>query len=162
MILVIGYGNTLRQDDGAGHLLAETIAAGCRERQLDVRLVKIHQLVPELAADIARPEVSAVLFADARAVASPQQDSGIVIEALQPDGAAPGSGHHVAPGTLLLIAQALYGQQPPAWLLTAPGAHFDHGEELSAIMQAALDDAPQAIAPLLKRLSANLLSQMDE
>jgi hydrogenase maturation protease len=152
MILVIGYGNTLRQDDGAGHLLAESIAAGCRERQLKVKPVKTHQLVPELAVDIARPEVTAVIFADVRVGESPQTQGGIAIERLSANGRDNSSGHHVAPGTLLLYAQTLFGHQPPGWLVTVPGINFDHGEELSAVTQAALEAAPQAIAPLIKQL----------
>lgn len=152
MILVIGYGNTLRQDDGAGHLLAEAIAAGCQQQQFEVRLVKTHQLVPELAADIARPDVTAVIFADTRAAAWSQEKSGILIEALQTtDGHS--NGHHVAPGTLLLYAQALFGHQPPGWLVTVPGVNFDHGEELSLVTQTALQSVPQTIAPLIERLT---------
>lgn len=153
MILVIGYGNTLRQDDGAGHLLAEAIFAGCQQRQLDSRLIKTHQLVPELAADIAQPKVTAVIFADVRAEASPPAQKDISIELLQPTGSDQSSGHHVAPGTLLLYAQALYGHQPPGWLVTVPGINFDHGEELSAVTLTALEAVPQAIKPLMKQLT---------
>jgi Ni,Fe-hydrogenase maturation factor len=116
-------------------------------------LIKTHQLVPELAADIAQAEVTAVIFADVRVGASPQAQSGIVIEPLQVNGSDNSSGHHVAPGTLLLYAQALYGHQPPGWLVTVPGLNFDHGEELSAVTQAALEAAPQAIEPLIAQLT---------
>ena len=50
--LVIGIGNPLRGDDGVGPLLAEQ--AGGRS---------VHQLTPELAAELA--ELEAVLFIDA-------------------------------------------------------------------------------------------------
>jgi hypothetical protein len=65
-VLVIGYGNTLRGDDGVGYQVAETVA----EWQLpQVRSIAVHQLLPELAADIA--EVDLVIFVDAVVATAP-------------------------------------------------------------------------------------------
>ena len=58
--LVIGYGNTLRSDDGAGQIVAEKIA---QWNLPGVRSLAVHQLTPELAEIIAQAD--AVIFIDA-------------------------------------------------------------------------------------------------
>ena len=60
-VLVIGYGNTLRTDDGVGRLAAERLADDPR---LDgVRVIGRHQLTPELALDVS--QAALVVFVDA-------------------------------------------------------------------------------------------------
>ena len=59
-ILVIGYGNELRGDDGIGPRVAEAIAAA---HHPGVRVVSCFQLVPELAADLAKARLA--VFVDA-------------------------------------------------------------------------------------------------
>ena len=49
-VLVIGYGNTLRGDDGIGPAVAGEID---RLAVPGVRVIVVHQLTPELAADLA-------------------------------------------------------------------------------------------------------------
>ena len=58
--LVIGYGNTLRGDDGIGPAVAEAVAALGLP---GVRVIVAHQLTPELAADLADAQL--VVFVDA-------------------------------------------------------------------------------------------------
>ena len=70
VILIIGYGNSLRQDDGAGFKLADLLALACHQSKLQARQVQVQQLTTELVLDIARPDVQAVIFADTRAMAS--------------------------------------------------------------------------------------------
>jgi Ni,Fe-hydrogenase maturation factor len=60
-ILVIGYGNTLRRDDGVGVRAAEMMAADARFA--DVEVLTTYQLTPELSLDIAT--ASLVVFVDA-------------------------------------------------------------------------------------------------
>jgi Ni,Fe-hydrogenase maturation factor len=60
-ILVIGYGNTLRRDDGVGVRAAEMMAADARFT--DVEVLTAYQLTPELSLDIAT--ASLVVFVDA-------------------------------------------------------------------------------------------------
>ena len=62
--LVIGYGNSLRRDDGAGLLLAASVAADMAAAGEPVRLVQVQQLAPELAEEIAAPHVGGVIFVD--------------------------------------------------------------------------------------------------
>ena len=49
MVLVVGIGNTLRRDDGAGCFFAEALAAELVRAGVDVTLELHHQLAPELA-----------------------------------------------------------------------------------------------------------------
>lgn len=58
--LIIGYGNTLRQDDGVGYRMAETID---RWDLPGVISRSVHQLTPDLAAELA--SVQRAIFIDA-------------------------------------------------------------------------------------------------
>lgn len=124
-VLVIGYGNALRGDDGAGFVVAETV----RDWLLpDVGAIAVHQLLPELAADIAEvaEEVWFVDAAIAHGNATPQ------VQALAPrwDRAC---GHTCSPQTLLALAALLYDRLPAAWLLTIPAQGFELGAGFSPL-----------------------------
>ena len=132
--LLIGLGNALRSDDGAGIQLAEAIA----EQAPGIEVVLCHQLTPELAERIS--QARAVLFVDAwhttdAAVNQPQ---------LHPLEAANGgnpSGHDLTPRRLLALSTALYGACPPAWQLLIPGEQWQMGDQLSPRSTAACRDA---------------------
>jgi hydrogenase maturation protease len=122
--LVIGIGNSLRGDDGVGALLAEQVGGR-----------SVQQLTPELAAELA--ELEEVLFIDAwlaPAGAAPR------ITAISPAAGAAES-HRLEPAQLLAISQVLYGWAPAAHLLQVPATLFEHGNALSAELQAALPQA---------------------
>jgi hydrogenase maturation protease len=136
-ILVIGYGNTLRRDDGAGVALAEWLAAWW-QRRAPVRLLTVTQLAPELATDIAGAEVSAVVFVDAAAGALHDQ---IQVRRLASDGGSPALGHQLDPAVLMVYARLFSERNPPGWLVTLPGVDFEHGEGLSPAVQRLLSTA---------------------
>jgi hydrogenase maturation protease len=147
VILVIGYGNSLRQDDGAGLILAELIEQACRLCHLPAKRICVHQLVPELARELARDEVEVVIFADTRVAPTPQETSHAVqISPLIVDTSSPSVGHHLTPATLLVYAKMLYGKRPPAWIATIPGFQFEYGEDFSQSTQDALDAAKTVVA----------------
>lgn len=162
MILLIAYGNPLRQDDGAGLRLAEHLALHWKQAGLTVRHLAVMQLTPELAVDIAAPRVAAVVLVDTRAV--PPDDSpppAIEVKRLEgARGATPSLGHHFDPVVLMAYAALLMETHatPPAWLVTAPGSAFGFGETLSdqaaAALRAALDDA----CPALQTLQIELIN----
>ena len=52
-LLIIGIGNSLRRDDGAGLVLARGLAETWQTAGHRVQLIETHQLVPELAEPIA-------------------------------------------------------------------------------------------------------------
>src|SRR5512136_1175751 len=68
-ILVVGYGNPLRGDDGAGWQAAERLEALLPPAQVNV-LIR-HQLTPELAEPSSRAEL--VILIDASCVDPPGQ-----------------------------------------------------------------------------------------
>jgi len=154
MFLLIGYGNSLRRDDGAGPLLAQMIAS--RWGKDDLRLVTVHQLAPELARDLADPGVAAVVFMDA-AVAESTGDGDGQLRRIGPfsEGGTPSPpvlGHHFPPEELLAYADALYGSRVPAWMVTVPGVDFGFGDGLSHETAALLPDLVEKVLGLLRRL----------
>jgi hydrogenase maturation protease len=126
-ILVIGYGNTLRGDDGVGYQIGETIA----DWQIpQVRSIAIHQLLPELA--IAMADVDIVVFIDAIASINSLTQN-INITPLPPDSDVTFSTHIITPQLLLSLTQRLYSKTPDAYLLTIPAIDFTLGNTLSPI-----------------------------
>lgn len=120
-VLVVGYGNTLRGDDGIGPAVAGMVAALGLP---GVRVLAVHQLTPELAADLA--EVRLAIFVDA--AVQPEPVSAVRLN----DGAVGDVMTHAAdPRGLLALARAVYGHGPEAWLVTAAGADFGFREDLS-------------------------------
>ena len=138
--LVIGYGNTLRSDDGVGAKVAAAIA----ELNLPgvVALVR-HQLTPELAEPIS--EARAVVFVDAAADASTE----VQMRQLAPADGAQLMAHAADPRSLLAFAQQLFGRCPPAWWLTIPVENFEFGEELSPLARRGYETALEKIRTLV-------------
>lgn len=135
-ILVIGYGNTLRRDDGAGVVVAEAVMAWGLP---DVRAIARHQLTPELAADIADAEK--VVFVDAVSPQQAQIEVALHPLALPDRGTALTDAHASNPESLLALASQLYQATPQAYLLTIPAKTFEFGETLSAQTQHHVDQA---------------------
>jgi hydrogenase maturation protease len=123
-LLVIGYGNPLRGDDGFGPRAAARIPGA----------IAVHQLTPELMDPIARAE--RVLFLDAAAEGVPGE---IRRRAVLPAPAEAGFTHHATPEALLAGALLLYGRAPEAEILTVSGADFSLSETLSPAVAAALE-----------------------
>lgn len=150
VILIIAYGNSLRTDDAAGLHLAQLVEQACQAQQLAVEKIITHQLLPELAPEIARAETA--LFVDTRAVPPQEIEPAVQIQPVAVDISPASLGHHLSPAALLAYAGLLYGCRPPAWLLTAPGTDFAHGEGLSQTAQQALAAAGPVVARLLAQI----------
>ncbi len=130
--LVIAYGNPLRSDDGVAWRAAELLAAQDLAPRVDV--LARHQLTPELAGPISQAD--RVLFVDAAADGPAGTIRVIPVEpAFEPPG---DFTHHVSPGAVLALAQTLYGHRPHAHVVAVTGACFDHGDQLSPAVSAAL------------------------
>lgn len=141
---IIACGNDLRQDDGAGLALARRLADANPHAGLAVELICVHQLTPELALAVARPEVVGVIFVDARVADG--AEAGIDMQSLDLAPSVGRLGHHVDAQMVLLYARELYAKQVAAWLITIPGYAFDHGEGFSPRVQALLAGADGFIA----------------
>ncbi|WP_204151467.1 hydrogenase maturation protease [Leptolyngbya sp. CCY15150] len=143
-ILIIGYGNTLRGDDGAGYYIAEQMADQIATHAwTGVRSLSVHQLLPELAAEIA--DAQTVIFVDAampgELLTQPR------LERLVAKATAPTLGHHLDMRLLLDLARQLYGATPTAYRLLIPTQTFDIGITVSPLTQAAI---AQAMSTLLE------------
>jgi hydrogenase maturation protease len=139
--LIIGYGNILRSDDGAGPRVAEAVAA---LNYPGVRALPCPMLTPEMADPISK--TSAVLFVDA-AVDAPHK---VRLRKLKPARSARILSHAAGPATLLALARDVFGRAPQAWCLTIPAAKFDFGGDFSPETQ-------QGIAIALEKIQAILL-----
>jgi hydrogenase maturation protease len=137
-ILLIGYGNPGRGDDGLGPALAAAIdAMGLAGVTVDID----YQLTVDHAAMIAAHDV--VVFADAMiGLADPYRFSKV--------GTAPpetlGS-HQVSPEAAMALAGLLFGRAPPGWILAMAGdAYGEIREGLSARAEASLSCATTFLA----------------
>lgn len=147
-ILVIGYGNELRCDDGIGSHVAEDIAAS---NYPGVRVRTVFQLMPELAAEVA--EARMVIFVDALAGSSSSAVELALVEAKQ---ITDWCTHSADPRTLLALTRIVYGRTPEAWWLTVPGWNFGLGEGLSS---AAEKGVRQAVAHIKKLIQTTMETQ---
>lgn len=141
-ILVLGYGNAGRMDDGLGPAVANAIAA---KSWPGVTTWENDQLTIEDAVDIAAHDI--VWFVDA-ARAGPEPLS---VAAVSPAMDIAFSSHILSPQTLLAITARELGARPQAHLLAIRGYDFDFAEGLSA--QAARNLA-HAVAFLSARIQS--------
>jgi hydrogenase maturation protease len=141
-VLVIGYGNTLRRDDGAGCLVADEVRSWARP---NVRALSVFQLTPELADDLSSSQMA--IFVDARVDAP---SAGVRVEEVVPlDEGAVSLVHGITPRSLLRLSLALFGRCPPGWLVSIPAEDFSHGEGLSPLASEGVRSALGAVAALL-------------
>ena len=133
--LVIGYGNTLRGDDGAGVRAVELLAAQVPE----VDCLCLHELQPELAETISRYDE--VYFLDATISSTDLRHS-----TLEPDSAALNGSHALSPAALLSLSKALYFRRPDtAILIEIPAWQCDFGETLSTPTQGFVDACVESL-----------------
>lgn len=165
-IIIIGYGNTDRQDDGvAWHVLAsvarglghpvsdppgegffpgEAVQLGTATLQLEFHL----QLVPEFAETIAGYD--AVMFIDAH-TGNIQED--LRFTEIQSQFQASPFTHHLTPQSCLELARALYGKQPAGYLVTIRGYEFGFIPICSQRTQALAETAATQILAWLQEVS---------
>jgi hydrogenase maturation protease len=148
-VLIIGYGNTLRRDDGVGPYAAQALADQMDDGEVEVLLR--HQLTPELAEAIGRAQLT--IFIDAREDGRP---GAIDVRALEP---VPDEAntliHQVSPQTLLACAHSLYGGCAQAVLYSVTGADFGYGDGLSDLIEGQLPT-------LIDRISAHIRQHLSQ
>jgi hydrogenase maturation protease len=125
-LLVIGYGNTLRRDDGVGPKVADAVEG---LGLLGVRTLACPLLTPELAEAIS--QAGTVMFVDA-ALDAPLE---VQRRKLEPAANSQVVAHAANPATVLALARDVYGHAPAAWLLTIPVTSLGVGEKLSPLAQ---------------------------
>jgi hydrogenase maturation protease len=142
-VLVVGYGNPLRTDDGIGWRAVEAVAAD--PRLAGATAIAFHQLLPELALDVS--QASLVVLVDARV--GPAAGA-VDVERVKP--AATGGtawSHHLSPVTLGGMARELYGRVPPIFTVGVGVASMDAGDRPTAAVEAALTLIVDTVADLV-------------
>jgi Ni,Fe-hydrogenase maturation factor len=155
-ILVLGYGNVDRQDDGVAWHILNSIAGyfgipvpdpsgeGIEvlnpelptdvssdtpvgfSEKLPIDLAFALQLTPEMAESLAT--YSVVCFVDAHTGNVPHE---VNFEEMRGAYQASPFTHHLTPQTCLSLAQALYGHSPKGFLMSIRGYEFGFTNELS-------------------------------
>lgn len=142
-ILVVGYGSSVRRDDGVGPAAAELAEA---QLPPEARVLAPPQLLPELAEDVSR--AACVILIDASSEGVPGT---VRVEPVQRESWSPALfGHQLRPGLLLGLVWELYGVAPPTFLISVSGSDYDFGQELSPPVREAL---PRVLAEV-KRITS--------
>jgi hydrogenase maturation protease len=132
-VLIIGYGNPLRGDDGFGFHAAERLRETIRDPEVEI--LAVQQLTPELMEPASRAE--RVIFIDAAAAGEPGK---LTVRPVEPEaGRAAAFTHFASPGGLLAGAQVLYGKSPVGCLVSVAGLDFGMFQGLSEPVERALD-----------------------
>jgi hydrogenase maturation protease len=119
-ILVYGYGNPGRQDDGAGIMLAEKLDEWIESKKLeDVRTDTNYQLNLEDAATVSNYDL--VIFADA----SHEEIDDFRMEPLVASNRVEFTMHAVAPAFILHLCKEVFHYEPKAWLLHIKGYEWE-------------------------------------
>jgi hydrogenase maturation protease len=162
-VLVVGYGNPLRSDDGVGPAVVARLAGDPRLAGVDLR--SQHQLTPELASDASG--ASLLILVDAGVAEAPGEVAVRRIE--RPASVGRGEGlaeaaadtaspagedagawtHHVGPAGILGLAQALYGAAPPLVMVSIGPESLELGEGLTDRVAAAVTRAADLVATIV-------------
>ena len=134
-VLVIGYGNPGRGDDGLGPACVDAVA---RLRLDCVRCEQDYQPAIEDAVDVAAAR--AVIFVDA-AVDGPAP---FFVEPVRPRAALGFSSHVLDPEGVMAIAARTFDATPPAWKVGIRGESFEAFRE--RISPRALENLAHAVA----------------
>ncbi len=144
-LLVIGYGNTLRGDDGVGPRVAEAVG---HLHLPGVQTLICPLLTPELAEPIAR--AGKVIFVDA-AVDAPKE---VQWRKLEPNKSSQLMAHAADPRTMLALARDVFGRVPEAWWLTIPAVDLSFREDFSPEVQRGFDEAVEKIQAFCRESAA--------
>ena len=119
-ILVYGYGNPGRQDDGAGVMLAEKLDEWIVSRKLEgVHTDSNYQLNLEDAATISQYDL--VIFADA----SHEEIDDFRMDTLVGSARVEFSMHAVTPAFILHLSKEVFNREPEAYLLHIKGYEWE-------------------------------------
>ncbi|ALF55210.1 hydrogenase maturation protease [Nostoc piscinale CENA21] len=151
-VMVIGYGNDLRSDDGIGQRIADEIASWHLSA---VKSLAVHQLTPELADALANAELA--IFVDAYV---PLESFDVQVQSLSPSVDNAIAGHTADPQSLLALTRTLYGHCPPALWVTVPAVNFEFGDRFSEITETGKAIALGKIMQILDKFK-KFLDQMN-
>ena len=133
-IVVIGYGNSLLQDDGFGPAVVERLSDRVSDDR--VELLSVSTLTPELAATLA--DTRCVIFIDACATLLPGE---VALRHIGCDTHCDVSlVHFLSPEALLVWTERLYGHVPDAELWLVGTEQTSLSETLSETVAGRVDE----------------------
>ncbi len=138
-VLVIGYGNPLRGDDGVGQRVVDELEKGGLDG-INCELCRFAQLLPEHAALVAR--FDPVFFVDASRVDPP---GSVVVSEVFGRFEKGGASHVRSPEGVLNEAKALYGAECRAYVCRIGGRDFRLTESLSPEVRSSVGRAAAEI-----------------
>jgi hydrogenase maturation protease len=142
--LIIGYGNTMRGDDGVGPRAALELQSLLSDTDADVRIS--HQLTPEYAELLSEFDIA--VFIDASADGEAGTLTVTQIDASHiPDRVV---SHHIDPESLLACSRALYGNAPVAYLITIAASSFGYMEGLSGPVRDRMGDLLDVVIRIVR------------
>jgi hydrogenase maturation protease len=145
-LVVFGWGNDARGDDGLGPILLDRVA---RMGLKDVTTIEDFQLQIEHALDLDGAEMA--LFLDA----GKDTPAPFVFREIEARRDATHSTHALSPEAVLdVFARSLGRQPPPSFVLCVRGERFELGESLSEEGRDRLETASELVGRLMQERSA--------
>lgn len=125
-ILLYGYGNPGRQDDGLGPVFIEKIASWIKEQNLtNVSIDSNYQLNIEDAAEISEKDI--VIFIDA----SVEPIDRFIFTVVDPSPKVEFTMHSASPAFILDLCSKIYNKSPHTFLLHIKGYEWEMKETLT-------------------------------
>ncbi len=144
--LIIGYGNTLRSDDGVGQIVVEKIKTWTSPR---VKCISQHQLTPELVEKIAI--FPNIIFIDA-CMNNDDEVRAILLPRFKINNKNEYDGHYCIPEYLLYLTQLIYHKSPKSWLITIPVNNLDLGEKLSELAKKGIPITLKIVKQIINKI----------
>ncbi len=136
-VIVLGYGNPFRMDDGVGPVGARAIAKWFEESGYEVTTWIGHQLLPEVVLELEGKDLA--VFVDTTVEQHPE---GFAIYEVLPSVATDGFNLHTCtPGWVKRIAIQMSIAMPKTIMVTISGTNFDFGDSLSELCLERLNKA---------------------
>ena len=147
-VLVLGYGNPMRSDDGLGWQMAVDLFR--TNRCPDVEVLPCHQLTPELAPAVSRAD--AVVFIDCERGGVPGE---VCCREVRSESMPLSFTHHLAPAALLALSSELFGSCPRAFVLSIHGENYAPGEGFSSAVASQIPDLKARLQRLIQQSLAS-------
>lgn len=145
-ILVYGYGNPGRQDDGLGKVLIDKAELWVeKERLPNITLDVNYQLQVEDITNMHDKDV--IIFVDASMEESVEH---FLITPLHADEQDTFSMHAISPAYLLALCQKIYGHYPPAYMLHIRGYEWNINENITPTALQNLENAWNLLKKVLR------------
>jgi hydrogenase maturation protease len=144
-ILIYGYGNPGRQDDGLGNAFVQRLEKWIKQEHLEgFEFDSNYQLNIEDAANIAGKDL--VVFVDA----SEEQIDDFILTPVNSSANVTFTTHAASPGYIVKLCRELYNENPATYLLHIKGFEWDFKEGLSVAANDNLEKSLVALKIQLK------------